>query len=89
MTTTLSQPQQQDTPPAALPGLSTLSTLQDPENLQMIRTLMAQVQWHQNRRTLHQQVLGAYIEARQHKQQQWDQQDSQHRTIFLSEEQEV
>ena len=48
---------------------------QDPENLQMIRTLMAQVQWHQGRRrALHQQVLSEYIEARQHKQQQWEQQ---------------
>jgi hypothetical protein len=60
---------------------------QDPENLQMIRTLMAQVQWHQGRRrALHQQVLSEYIEARQRKQQQW--QGSQHVTGPLSEEQE-
>ncbi len=60
---------------------------QDPESLETIRTLMAQVQWHQGRRrALHQQVLGAYIEARQRKQQQWDQQGSQHRTDPLSEE---
>ncbi len=57
---------------------------QDPESLQTIRTLMAQVQWHQGRRrVLHQQVLSEYIEARRHKQQQWAQQDSS-----LSEEQE-
>ncbi len=44
---------------------------QDPESLEMIRTLMAQVQWHQSRRRLlHQQVLREYSEARQHKQQQ-------------------
>ena len=62
---------------------------QDPESLEMIRTLMAQVQWHQGRRrALHQQVLRGYIEARQHKQQQWEQRDSQHRTDLLSEEQE-
>ncbi len=62
---------------------------QDPESLQTIRTLMAQVQWHQGRRRLlHQQVLREYIEARQHKQQQWDQQGSQHVTGPLSEEQE-
>ncbi len=62
---------------------------QDPENLQMIRTLMAQVQWHQGRRrALHQQVLSEYIEARQCKQQQWDQQGSQHMTVSLAEEQE-
>ena len=62
---------------------------QDPESLETIRTLMAQVQWHQGRRrALHQQVLREYIEARQHKQQQWKQQDSQHRTDLLSEEQE-
>src|SRR5260221_457944 len=62
---------------------------QDPESLETIRTLMAQVQWHQGRRrALHQQVLREYIEARQHKQQQWEQQDSQHRTDLLSEEQE-
>ena len=62
---------------------------QDPENLQMIRTLMAQVQWHQGRRrALHQQVLSEYIEARQHKQQQRAQQDSQHVTVPLSEAQE-
>jgi hypothetical protein len=62
---------------------------QDPESLQMIRSLMAQVQWHQGRRrALHQQVLTAYIEARQHKQQQWAQQDREHRTGPLSEEPE-
>ncbi len=61
---------------------------QDPESLLTIRTLMAQVQWHQGRRrTLHQQVLSEYIEARQHK-QQWDQQGSQHMPVSLSEEQE-
>jgi hypothetical protein len=55
----------------------------------MIRMLMAQVQWHQGRRrALHQQVLREYIEARQHKQQQWDQQGSQHKTGPLSEVQE-
>ena len=54
---------------------------QDPESLETIRTLMAQVQWHQGRRrALHQQVLSEYIEARQRKQQQWDPQGSQHRT---------
>src|SRR5260370_19595047 len=48
---------------------------QDPETLQMIRSLMAQVQWHQcRRRALHQQVLSEYSTARQHKQQQWAQQ---------------
>ncbi len=57
---------------------------QDPESLQMIRSLMAQVQWHQSRRrALHQQVLGEYSEARQHKQQ-----DRGHVTGSLSEEQE-
>ncbi len=62
---------------------------QDPESLEMIRTLMAQVQWHQNRRrALHQQVLSEYLEARQHKQQQWEQQGSQYRTDPLSEAQE-
>jgi hypothetical protein len=62
---------------------------QDPESLQTIRTLMAQVQWHQGRRrALHQQVLSEFIEARQHKQQQWDQQGSQHVTGPLSEAQE-
>ena len=62
---------------------------QDPASLQMIRSLMAQVQWHQGRRrALHQQVLTAYIEARQHKQQQWAQQDREHRTGPLSEEPE-
>src|SRR5260370_30292 len=61
---------------------------QDPESLEMIRTLMAQVQWHQGRRrALHQQVLSEYIEARQHK-QQWEQQDREHRTGPLSEEPE-
>ncbi len=55
---------------------------QDPESLETIRTLMAQVQWHQGRRrALHQQVLSEYIEARQRKQQQWAQQDSQHVTV--------
>ena len=50
---------------------------------------MAQMQWHQGRRrALHQQVLREYIEARQHKQQQWDQQGSQHKTGPLSEAQE-
>ena len=62
---------------------------QDPESLETIRTLMAQVQWHQGRRrALHQQVLSEYIEARQRKQQQWDQQGSQHMTVALAEEQE-
>ncbi len=62
---------------------------QDPESLETIRALMAQVQWHQGRRrALHQQVLSEYIEARQHKQQQRAQQDSQHKTGPLSEEQE-
>src|SRR5258707_8302761 len=57
---------------------------QDPESLEMIRTLMAQVQWHQSRRrALHQQVLGEYSEARRHKQQ-----DREHVTGPLSEEQE-
>jgi len=54
---------------------------QDPESLQTIRTLMAQVQWHQGRRrALHQQVLSEYIEARRHKQQQWTQQGREHNT---------
>jgi hypothetical protein len=54
---------------------------QDPESLQIIRILMAQVQWHQGRRrALHQQILREYIEARQHKQQQWAQQGREHRT---------
>ncbi len=62
---------------------------QDPESLETIRTLMAQVQWHQGRRrALHQQVLSEYIEARQRKQQQWDQQGSQHRTGPPASEQE-
>ncbi len=62
---------------------------QDPESLETIRTLMAQVQWHQGRRrALHQQVLSEYIEARQRKQQQWDQQGSQHVTGPLSEARE-
>src|SRR5260370_32354255 len=53
---------------------------QDPESLQTIRTLMAQVQWHQGRRrALHQQVLRDYSEARQHK-QQWEQQGREHKT---------
>ncbi len=44
-------------------------------------TLMAQVQWHQSRRRLlHQQVLRDYSEARQHKQQQWEQQGREHKT---------
>jgi len=61
---------------------------QDPETLQMIRTLMAQVQWHQGRRrALHQQVLSEYIEARRHK-QQWEQQGRQYVTGPLSEAQE-
>ncbi len=61
---------------------------QYPENLQMIRTLMAQVQWHQDRRrALHQQVLSEYIEARQHKRQQWAQQGREHVTGPLSEAQ--
>jgi hypothetical protein len=60
---------------------------QDPESLQMNRSLMAQVQWHQSRRcALHQQVLGEYIEARQHKQQQWEQMGKEHVTSPLSEE---
>src|SRR5260370_23857254 len=60
---------------------------QDPENLQMIRTFMAQVQWHQGRRrALHQQVLSEYIEAKQHKQRR-AQQDSQHVTGPLSQTQ--
>ncbi len=60
---------------------------QDPETLQMIRSLMAQVQWHQSRRrALHQQVLGEYSEARQHRQQQWTQQGREHRTGPLSED---
>ena len=47
------------------------------------------MQWHQGRRyALHQQVLTEYIEARQHKQQQWDQQSNQHKTGLLSEEQQ-
>src|SRR5258706_13280615 len=42
---------------------------QDPESLEMIRFLMAQVQWHQGRRyALHQQVLTEYITAKQRKQ---------------------
>jgi hypothetical protein len=54
---------------------------QDPESLETIRTLMAQVQWHQSRRRLlHQQVLRDYSEARQHKQQQWEQQGREHKT---------
>ena len=62
---------------------------QDPESLQMIRALMAQVQWHQGRRrALHQQVLSEYIAARQHKQQQWEQQGREHVTDSLSEEPE-
>ena len=54
---------------------------QDPESLELIRTLMAQAQWHQGRRrALHRQVLSEYITARQHKQQQWEQQGREHRT---------
>ena len=54
---------------------------QDPESLETIRTLMAQVQWHQGRRrALHQQVLSEYPEARRHKQQQWEQQGREHKT---------
>jgi len=65
------------------------SRQQDPESLQTIRTLMAQVRWHQGRRrALHQQVLREYIEARQRKQQQWKQQGSQQRTGPLAEEQQ-
>ena len=56
---------------------------QDPETLQMIRSLMAQVQWHQGRRrALHQQVLSEYSTARQHKQ------GREHRTGPLSEDPE-
>ena len=48
---------------------------QDPESLELIRTLMEQAQWHQGRRrTLHQQVLSEYIAARQCKEQQREQQ---------------
>ena len=62
---------------------------QDPESLQTIRTLMAQVQWHQGRRrALHRQMLREYIEARQHKKQQWEQQDREHRTGPLAEARE-
>ncbi len=62
---------------------------QDPQSLEMIRALMAQVHWHQGRRrALHQQVLTEYIEARQHKQQQWIQQGREHITGPLSEEPE-
>ena len=62
---------------------------QDPESLETIRMLMAQVQWHQGRhRALHQQVLSEYIEARQHKQQQRAQLGREHRTGPLSEAQE-
>src|SRR5215469_13711609 len=54
---------------------------QDPESLETIRTLMAQVQWHQSRRrALHQQVLSEYILARQHEQQQWEQQGREYKT---------
>jgi len=60
---------------------------QDPETLQMIRALMAQVQWHQGRRrALHQQVLSEYSTARQRKQQQRAQQDREHMTGPLSED---
>ena len=52
---------------------------QDPESLEMVRTLMAQVQWHQSRRrALHQQVLREYITARQRKQR--EQQGREQRT---------
>ena len=62
---------------------------QDPESLQMIRSLMAQVQWHQSRRrALHQQLLSEYIAARQSKQQQWEQQSREHRTGPLAEARE-
>ncbi len=62
---------------------------QDPESLEMIRTLMAQVQWHQGRRlALHQQLLSEYIEARQRKQQQWAQQGNRHKTEPLTEARE-
>src|SRR5215470_9717715 len=61
---------------------------QDPESLETIRMLMAQVQWHQGRRrALHQQVLSEYIEARQHKQQR-AQLGREHVTGTLSEAQE-
>jgi len=61
---------------------------QDPESLETIRMLMAQIQWHQGRRRLlHQQMLREYSEARQHK-QQWAQQGREHRTGPLSEEPE-
>ncbi len=71
MTTTLSQQsQQQDTPPAALPDLSALSTLWVP--LHEVRQAWA--------------TFGSeYIEARQHKRQQWEQQGSQYRTGPLAE----
>ncbi len=56
---------------------------QDPETLQMIRSLMAQVQWHQGRRrALHQQLLSEYSTARQHKQ------GKEHRTGPLAEARE-
>ena len=62
---------------------------QDPETLQMIRSLMAQVQWHQGRRrALHQQVLSEYIAARQSTQQQWEQQSREHRTGPLAQTRE-
>jgi hypothetical protein len=58
---------------------------QDPESLETIRMLMAQIQWHQGRRRLlHQQMLRKYSEARQ----QWAQQGREHRTGPLSEEPE-
>src|SRR5258708_27674367 len=61
---------------------------QDPESLQMIRSLMAQGQWHQSRRrALHQQVLSEYIAARQSK-QQWEQQSREHRTGPLAQARE-
>ncbi len=62
---------------------------QDPESLEMIRTLIAQVQWHQGRRrALHQQVLTAYVETKQRKQQQWARQGSQQRTDSPASEQQ-
>jgi len=55
---------------------------QDPESLQTIRTLLAQVQWHQSRRRLlHQQVLSAYSTAKQRKRQQWQQTGTQEEVV--------
>ncbi len=43
---------------------------QDPESLQAIRMLLAQVQWHQSRRRLlHQRVQQEYVSAKQQAQQ--------------------